>query len=85
MASKQRIDQLTQFCEQWQESIDAAEKHRDDLIKQQSEGLIVFTSDAEGDLMPTLIKEADHAVRIYKQCLTKLEAVRDRAVAGEDV
>lgn len=85
MASKERVSQLQQFCDQWRQSLKEAEERRDDLIKQQNSGVTIFTSDAEGDLLPTLILEADEAAKIYKKCLIKLESVRDRAIAGEDV
>jgi len=48
-------------------------------------GMSVSTSETEGDLFPTLIKEADDAAKLYQKILIRMEFLRDRAVNGEDV
>ena len=84
MATQQRIENLKTFCQQWRDQLQSAEKHRDELLYWQNNGLSIFENDGE-NLLPTLIKEADSAAQQYKKILIKIESLRDRAIAGEDV
>jgi len=84
MATKERIDNLKKFCEQWKEQLQNAEKRRGELLFWQQIGLTVYENDGE-NLLPTLVAEADSAVLQYQRILIKMESLRDRAIAGEDV
>lgn len=85
MATQQRVEQLQTYCDQWQKTLEDAEARRDQLIEWQKQGTYIFTSDSNEDLFPTLIQEADNAVKMYKKILIKMESVRDLAMSGEDV
>lgn len=84
MATQQRIENLKKFCQQWKEHLESAERRRNELLFWQSNGLYIYENDGE-NLLPTLIEEADSAVQQYKKILIKMESLRDRAIAGEDV
>ena len=84
MATQQRIDSLRKFCEQWEDHLNNAEKRRTELLFWQKNGLSIFENDGE-NLLPTLIMEADSDVQQYKKILIKMQSLRDRAIAGEDV
>lgn len=84
MATQQRIDNLKKFCEQWKDHLRDAGKRRDELLFWQNNGLSIYENDGE-NLLPTLIAEADSAVLQYQKILIKMESLRDRAIAGEDV
>ncbi|MET3132634.1 hypothetical protein AAKU55_002911 [Oxalobacteraceae bacterium GrIS 1.11] len=86
MATQQRIDNLTQFCEQWENRMQDAGKRRDELLFWQANGLSVSENSDDGEnLLPTLIAEADRATLQYQKILVKMKSLRDRAIAGEDV
>lgn len=85
MADEERIKQLNTYCNEWQECLDNAEARRDQLIGWQQSGMSITTSDSEGDIFPTLIQEADNAVRTYQKILIRMQSIRDRAVNGENV
>jgi len=85
MASPQRIEDLKTYCKEWQNTLEEAEARRDELILWKQQGTYVFTSDSDEDLFPTLIEEADNAVKMYKKILIRMESLRDRAMSGEDV
>jgi hypothetical protein len=84
VATQQRIDNLKKFCEQWRAHLQDAVKRRDELLFWQSNGLSIYENDGE-NLLPTLIAEADNAALQYQKILIKMESLRDRAIAGEDV
>ncbi|GMR03577.1 MAG: hypothetical protein BMS9Abin22_078 [Gammaproteobacteria bacterium] len=84
MASEQRIEDLKTYCKQWQESIQHMAKRRDQLIAWQKEGTVIIENDNE-NILPTLITEADDAVKLYQRIHKKMESLRDRAINGEDV
>ena len=84
MATQQRIDDLSRFCEQWKDHLQDAEKRRDELLFWQRNGLSIYENDGE-NLLPTLIAEADSTALQYKKILIKMESLRDRAIAGDDV
>jgi hypothetical protein len=84
MADQKRIEALKTYCEQWKESLNSAAANRDHLLSLQSEGVSIFENGGS-NLLPTLISEADAAVLQLQKILIKMESLRDRAVAGEDV
>lgn len=84
MASKERIENLKKYCEQWEQSLENAEKQRDQLIELKNSGVSAVDNNGE-ELLPIMIEEADKAAIIYKKILIKMEALRDRATSGEDV
>lgn len=84
MATQQRIDDLKQFCQQWHERLQSIEKHREQLRIWQRNGLHIDDIDGKS-LLPTLIEEADKDVQQNINILAKLNLLRDRAIAGEDV
>ena len=84
MATQERIDALKGFCQQWLEQLENAEKRRTQLLFWQSQGLYIYESGNE-NMLPSLIAEADRAVQQYKKILIRMESIRDRAVAGEEV
>lgn len=85
MVSNQRVEDLIAYCEGLKNSVIQAEARRDELIQWKNDGMSVTTSDSAEDLFPTLIEEANKAIEIYKNILIKIEALRDRALNGEDV
>ncbi len=85
MASNQRINVLKLYCAQWKESLEGLEARRDELISWKEKGIFIFENDNKEDLFPTLIEEADNAAKTYKKILIHMEALRDRAINGEDV
>jgi hypothetical protein len=85
VATRQRIENLKSYCEEWKGSVIEAEARKDELIKWNNDGMSVTSSDSEKDLFPILIEEAEKAVEIYKGILVKMETLRDRAINGEDV
>lgn len=84
MATPNRIEALQRFCEQWKESLNALTARRDHLLSLQNTGVYIFENDGP-NLLPTLISEADAAVLQVQNILIKMESLRDRALAGEDV
>lgn len=84
MATEQRMNNLIQYCEGLKESTNEAEKKRDDLIALKNMGVSSINENGD-DLIEIMIGEADKAALIYKNIQTKMEALRDRAIAGEDV
>lgn len=84
MATQQRIANLKKFCDQWKDHLQDAVKRRDELLFWQKDGLLIYENDGE-NLLPTLIAEADSAALQYQKILVKMESLRDRAIAGEDV
>lgn len=85
MASEERIKNLSAYCEQWKESVDNAVERKEELASWKERGMYIFENSSNEDLFPTLIQEADNAVNIYRNILAKMEALRDRAISGEDV
>lgn len=84
MASNQRIEDLKRFCGQWKEQLQGFEKRRNELLDWQSAGVNLFDGNGNA-LLPTLISEADDAVRQFSTILTRMESALDRAIAGEDL
>jgi hypothetical protein len=84
MATQKRIEDLTTYCERWQDCLKSAIDSRSHLLYLQGMGVSTFENDGP-DLLPTLITEADAAVLQYQRILIKMESLRDRAIAGEDV
>jgi hypothetical protein len=85
MATAQRIENLKTYCAQWKESLESVTRRRDELLQWQSSGLHIYENDSRQDLLPTMINEADAAAKNLHAILVRMEALRDRAVAGEDV
>lgn len=85
MASAQRIENLKIYCEQWQESYENLIKRRDDLLSLQRAEIKIFESNGAEDLLPDMIKEVDDAAKKIYAILIRMQALHDRAVAGEDV
>jgi hypothetical protein len=84
MATQQRIDDLKHFCQQWQERLECLVKHREQLRNWQHNAFQIDDSDGKS-LLPTLIEDTDKDVQRNIDILAKMEWLRDRAVAGEDV
>ena len=85
MASAERVENLKTYCKQWKESSENLTRRRDELLFWQSSGVHIFESGSNQDLLPTMIAEADAAARNVYAILIRMEALRDRAYAGEDV
>lgn len=85
MASAQRIENLKAYCAQWKESSEGLTKRRDELLSWQTQGIHIFEGRSKQDILPTMIAEADVAARNVYAILIRMEALRDRAIAGEDV
>lgn len=84
MTDPKRIEALRRFCEQWKESLNELTARRDHLLSLQNTGMYIFENDGP-DLLPTLISEADAVVLQVQNILIKMESLRGRALAGEDV
>ena len=84
MATQQKIDNLKKVCDQWRDYLKNAVKRREELLFWQSQDLYIYENDGE-NLLPTLIAEADSAALQCQSILIKMESLRDRAIAGEDV
>lgn len=85
MASAERIKDLNVYCEQWYESAQNLTKRRDELLSWQSSGVHIFGNGNPEDILQMMIAEADAAARNVNAILIRMQALRDRAVAGEDV
>ena len=85
MATPERIERLKTYCAQWKESLENVTKRLDELLSWQSAGVHIFESDRDEDILPTMIGEADAAARNLNAILIRMESLRDRAIAGEDV
>ena len=85
MATPERIADLEAYCKQWEDSLANVTERRDQLLSWQSNGMHIFENDSEEDLLPTLIAEADSAARTFQKVLIRMQFLRDRAIAGEDV
>jgi hypothetical protein len=81
MATQQRIDNLSKFCEQWKDHLQDAEMRRDKLLFWRSNGLSIYENNGE-NLLPALIAEADGAALQYNKIFIKMEFLRDRAIAA---
>jgi hypothetical protein len=85
MATPERIENLKAFCAQWKESSENVTMRRDELLAWQNMGIHIFENHNEQDLLPIMINEADEAARNLHSILIRMESLRDRAIAGEDV
>jgi len=83
MASTERIESLKAYCIQWKESAERVTKQRDELLSLQRSGIRIFDHGSEHDFLPTMINEADEAVRTLYKIYIQMESLRDHAIAGE--
>jgi hypothetical protein len=76
MATQERIDQLTQYCDEWERSVKNAAEQRDRWLKLKSEGV---SSDGLDDLISGL----DVAARQFDVVFNRMRAYRDLVIAGK--
>lgn len=77
------INQLNEACESFERSVLKATERRDELITLKEGGLSNYVNDSKEDIMPTLIQEADKAVKIYQNILIHFENMRVNANGSE--
>jgi hypothetical protein len=76
----QRIEQLKQACERWEDLLERSTKRRDELLILQSEGVSI--SEDGVNILPKMIDEADLAARNYQRILIRMQSFRDRVING---
>jgi hypothetical protein len=76
MATQERIDQLKQYCEDWERWSKNAAEQRDRWLKLQSEGLHSFGLDG-------VIQDLDVTARECGKALIRMQAFRDLVIAGK--
>lgn len=83
MASEKRIADLKRYCEEWCARLDSATAARDHWLAVKQSGVSI--QDHSGrDVLQDMIDAEDSAVLQYQRILIRMEALRNRAIAGED-
>ena len=84
MANADRIKDLQQFVDDWAAARDRASDRRQQLLNLQAAG-VTIVKPSTGDILPTMIEEADLEVRKLHEVYISMNALLDRAKGGEDV